>query len=468
MKRKPLSLALRLALLFSAVAACTLAVVGAYLYHTLAQQMADRDDVELLAKVALIRHILAESDSLEQVARTPQRLLDSVFGGQQFMLRVDGPDGKALLQNALASRPLPPTASVPSEREPGLADVRDWQPASGHGRLLRAMARIGGHGAAVRITLARERSDRLNILKRYAVDLLLALCGGAALASTLGWLIARHAMRPLRSVIGKANAISANRLEDRLAVQDAPAELRELGLAFNAMLERLEDGVRRLSSFAADLAHDLRTPLNALMMETQVALARPRGVEEYQCLLVSNLEEYERLARMVENTLFLARADNAELSLRRARLDAGAELLRIRDYFEGLAEEAGVALTAQAEHDIGLQADPILLQRAVGNLVSNAIDHTPAGGAVRLSARRDAHGVTLAVSNSGPGIAADHLPHIFERYYRADPARSTTPHAAGLGLAIVRAIMRLHGGSVAVRSVPGQITTFELRFETLP
>jgi two-component system heavy metal sensor histidine kinase CusS len=158
------------------------------------------------------------------------------------------------------------------------------------------------------------------MLRGYAVDLLIALFGGALLATLLGYAVVRHSMRQLRSVIGKANAINTNRLNTRLSLQDAPVELREMGEAFNAMLDRLEEGVQRLSGFAADLAHDLRTPVNTLMVETQVALSRLRSEEEYQALLASNSEEYERLARMIENTLFLARVDNAQLALRRETL----------------------------------------------------------------------------------------------------------------------------------------------------
>ena len=156
------------------------------------------------------------------------------------------------------------------------------------------------------------------------------------------------------------------------------------------------------------------------MMETQVALSRPRTAQEYQALLASNFEEYERLARMIENTLFLARVDNAQLGLRRESVDLRAELQRIHDYFEILADDVGVRLTVAAP-PLRADVDPVLLQRAVGNLVSNAIRHTPVGGEVSMSARATAEGVELAVSNTGPGIAAEHLPHIFDRYYRADP-----------------------------------------------
>ena len=282
---RPLSLTLRVALLLSAVAVATFLAVGAYLYQTLASQMARRDDIELIGKVAQIRRILAELPSPQAIAQNPRPLTDALFGHDDFMLSVKGLDGAPLLRTSLTSRPLPQVERVPPRRALTLADVHDWTPAMGTGRMVSAVGLVGADGQPVQITLARERSDRLRIMRNYAVDLFVALCVGATLAALFGYAIVRHSMRRLRSVIGKANDINTSRLNTRLSVEDAPVELREMGQAFNAMLDRLEDGVQRLSGFAADLAHDLRTPVNALMMETQVALSRPRTVQEYQALL---------------------------------------------------------------------------------------------------------------------------------------------------------------------------------------
>lgn len=465
--RGPLSITARLALLFSAIAVAIFVALGAYLYQTLARQMAHRDDAELVAKVGQLRHVLAGLASPQAVARQPPALLDAMFGQDDFVLRVSGPDGAPLLRTSPSSAPspapLPDGASVPAARQASVADVRDWRPAGGgSGRVVSAVVLVGA-GVPLQVVLARVGSDRLKVLRRYSADLLFALCLGALLATALGFAVARYSMRQLRSLVARANDINTHRLDTRLSLQDAPVELRELGLAFNAMLDRLEDGVQRLSGFAADLAHDLRTPLNTLMIATQVALAHPRSAEQYQLLLVSNAEEYERLGRMIDNTLFLARVDNAQLALQKVKLDLGAELRRIHDYFEMLADDAGVRLSVDAT-GVMLDVDPVLLQRAVGNLMSNALAHTPPGGVITLSARHGATSVELAVGNSGAGIALEHLPHIFERYYRADAARGAAAHSAGLGLAIVRAIMALHGGTVLAASTPGASTTFTLLF----
>ncbi|MGO4380973.1 heavy metal sensor histidine kinase [Pseudoduganella sp. RAF19] len=461
---RPLSISLRLALLFATVAMLAFALMGGYLYQSLAVKMAHHDDAELLVRVNLLRHFLADVHGTEELERSSLPFLNGIFDVEGCILQLHTLDGKLLLQTAVPSAALPAIEPVAASRTTSLSDIRDWVPAAGTGRMLSAIAVLGDTAhTPVRITIAREHSERTVMLKRYSWELTLVVCIAGLLVTLLGFLIVRRGMQPLHAVIGKANDISTHRLNTRLAVDQVPAELQELGKAFNAMLARLEEGVQRLSGFAADLAHDMRTPISTLRVQTEVALAHTRSKEEYQHLLASNLEEYERLAQMIENTLFLARADNAQLAVQRQVLDATAELERIRDYFEGLAEEAGVILTI-TPGNVCIDADPILFQRAVGNLVSNAIQHTPPGGAIRLAASDTALGPQIAVENSGPGIAPEHMAHIFDRYYRANPARSTGTASAGLGLAIVRAIMELHGGDVSAFSVPNLTTLVRLQF----
>ncbi|MCS0612314.1 heavy metal sensor histidine kinase [Massilia kyonggiensis] len=436
-----MSIALRLGLLFAAIAAAVFVAVGAYLYQTLAHQMGRRDDADLLNKAQLARQLLGALPT-----RDPT-VLARAIGQDGVTVQVSAADGSV--------------PAVPLGRDPGLADIAARDDARGSRRIVTVLA--GDAAAPLQVTLVRTRSDRLAILRRYAFDLLGALVAGTLVAAALGFAAVKRGLRPLYGVIARADAIHAQRLAVRMPAAELPAELRALAVAFNAMLDRLEEGVQRLSGFAADLAHDLRTPVNALMMQTQVALARERTADEYEALLASNLEEYERLARMIENTLFLARADNAQLALAGTALDVRAELDHIREYFEMLAEDKGIAFGLDDVGALQVHADPVLLRRAVNNLVSNAIAHTPPGGVVSLGAASDGGWVTLTVRNSGDGIAPEHLERVFERYYRADAARGAGS-SVGLGLSIVRAIMRLHGGTAEVDSVPGGRTVFSLRF----
>jgi two-component system heavy metal sensor histidine kinase CusS len=229
------------------------------------------------------------------------------------------------------------------------------------------------------------------------------------------------------------------------------------------MLQRLEEGYSRLSRFSEDLAHEMRTPLNNLMGQNQLALNQPRSVEDYENLLVSKQEEYERLARMIDNMLFLARAEKPEAMLQLRPLDLGELAGQLCDYFEGMAEERHMQLRSCAQGR--LIADAALVRRALANLLSNALRYGAANSVVTLRSQQHALGLDIEVSNQGEPIAAQHLPRLFDRFYRCDPARAQPGDSGGLGLAIVQSIMLMHKGQVLVDSQPHE-TRFILRFGT--
>jgi len=241
-----------------------------------------------------------------------------------------------------------------------------------------------------------------------------------------------------------------------------PQELTALAEAFDGMLDRLEDSFARLSQFSADMAHELRTPVNNLMGEAEVSLSKPRTTEEYQHVLASSLEECERLSRLIDSMLFLARAENAETELKRSALDVRAEIETVREFYDVVAEEQGVEVACAG--DGRLNADPLLFRQALGNLLSNALQYTPRGGKVTISVAHSNGWIDIGVTDTGAGIDPEHLPRIFDRFYRADRSRSQHPQGFGLGLAIVKSILTLHGGTVAIKSTPGAGTTVVLRF----
>ena len=312
------------------------------------------------------------------------------------------------------------------------------------------------------MVVARTASDRMELLSEYRTEVWYAASIGTLLATLLSFFLVRGGLRPLRLMAAQTHAISANRLDTRLDIRSAPKELHDIVESFNAMLDRLHRSFEQLTQFSADLAHDLRTPLNNLMVQTQVALGKQRSIEEYQGLLSSNIEEYERLARMMESMLFLARAENAHVAVKPQMLNVEDELAKIADYFEGIAEEAKVRIVVGGTGEIF--ADPMLLRRAVGNLISNAIRYTPEERIIRVEATDVGNATILTVSNPGEGIPPDVVGRIFDRFYRADPSRSSASGSSGLGLAIVRSIMTLHGGEAAVKSIQGERTIFSLTF----
>lgn len=319
----------------------------------------------------------------------------------------------------------------------------------------------GGTQMVVQVALDVSKEERLiqNFGQRLAEVVLLGLC----LSAAAGVAVAGMGMRPLTKITSAAQRIGPTQLHERIGSMHWPQELTALAEAFDEMLDRLEDSFARLSQFSADMAHELRTPINNLMGEAEVSLSKPRTTEEYQRVLASSLEECGRLSRLIESMLFLARAENAETELKRSPLDARREMETVREFYDGVAEEQGVEVACAGDGQ--LNADPLLFRQALGNLLSNALHYTPRDGKVLISVAPSREGwMDISVTDTGTGIDPEHLPRIFDRFYRADRSRSQHPQGLGLGLAIVKSILALHGGTVAIKSTRDLGTTVVLKF----
>lgn len=246
--------------------------------------------------------------------------------------------------------------------------------------------------------------------------------------------------------------IQADRLDMRIAPSVVPSELKDLVSSFNHMISRLEESFNQLSHFSADIAHELRTPLTNLIIQTQVGLGKSRTLEEYRELLYSNLEEQERLAKMINDMLWLAKRDHGLIKLEQTPLDLSDEVSKLFGFFEALAEDKNIVLSLEGQVQ-QIQGDKAMLRRAISNLLSNAIRYTKSGGSVLVRLKNFSDNeVSLTVENPGPEIPVEHLPYLFDRFYRANPSRSRQGEGAGLGLAIARSIIDAHGGRVEVTS----------------
>ena len=479
----PRALSLRLALMFAAVSLLLLGALGSYLYLSLAREMAWRDDQALVGRVERMRALLGDSEGITALQQRPQ-LYANMLGNRDNVLWVLDGAGRPLIEVNPAGLPVP---ALPASAGPGvqLHDSADAgtgtaaTPISGHPAAARlAWQRVTHDGQALTLVAGRLLLEREQMLAAYRLKLWLALATGALLAFGLGWAVALRGLHPVRNLAARAAAIDVQHLHLRLQDVAPVQELQQLGDALNQMLARLDDGFGRLSRFSEDLAHEMRTPLNNLMGQTQLALQRPRTVDDYQALLASSQEEYERLARMIDNMLFLARAEQPDTAAQREPIDLHVLVAQLCDYFEGMAEERGITLVNATQGT--LHADPQLLRRALANLVANALHYGAADSPVRidsqpsLGGRADGPrspggntggGLDICVHNQGQPIAPEHLPRLFDRFYRCDPSRAQPGDSGGLGLAIVRSIMQLHGGSVGVDS-DAAATRFVLRFPT--
>jgi two-component system heavy metal sensor histidine kinase CusS len=462
---RPLSLTFRLSLSVAVLCTAALAAISYYLYDTLERHFAERAVAELAGKVDLLRHILSGTGSRDEVISTPQRFHDALFGRGVLHVTLLDRDGAVLFATSRLRLPTDQLqAAFPASVTPDASGV--WQAAPWKRfRTLAAWADLApGAGEQVLIALALDTAEEQAALSVHRHHVLLALSLAVVAVPLLGFAIARRSLRPLRDMAGAVHRISAKHLSERLDETPAPSELRQLAAGFNAMIARLEESFGRLANFSSDLAHELRTPIQNLLGQTQVALTRTRAAAEYREVLESNLEEYQRLARMTEDMLFLARADHAQAALKLESFDLRAELDKVAEFYKPLADEGGVKIECVGA--AAVTADRAMVQRAIGNLLSNAVRHTAKGG--RIDARvgsADNGSVRLSVSNPGPGIAAEHRARLFvDRFFRIDDTRNGAHGGHGLGLAIVRSIMLLHHGEVTLKSVPDLVTTFTLRF----
>src|SRR3984893_9847728 len=314
----------------------------------------------------------------------------------------------------------------------------------------------------VALDISREKI----ILSNYRRKLLIVLVLGTVASAGISTWIANRGIRPIREITSAAQHITVNALNERVSARAWPRELALLAAEFDRMLQRLEDSFNRLSQFSADIAHELRTPINNIMGESEVALLHDRSPEDYRRILVSSLEESHRLARMIDNLLFLARAENTDLLIERTWFEAKDLIESVREFHEPMASELGVTLSACGEAKTF--ADASLFRRGVSNLVSNAIKNTPEGGQIKIIVERETDFVQVSVTDTGCGIESEHLSKLFDRFYRTDASRANHSNGAGLGLAIVKGIMNLHQGSVTIRSQPGQGTRATLKFPDRP
>lgn len=459
------SLTARTTLSFAAIACVVIGALGAYFYQSVKTSMEARADIQLIGRVVHFRRLASDVYTVGELKGRPM-LFESMLGAERDVLIFRKPGEPPFIHVN------PDNLQVPAELAPTVAGDRTGPTTASilRTRLANgvpvhwaaATARSSEDGSVVEVIAAHQMSNEVQMLAAYRNRVVLAALVGMLAATALAFFAIRRGLKPVGSIAARAAEISPASLAMRLDERDAPAELRSLVGAFNAMLDRLADGYERLTQFSADLAHEIRTPVGALIGQTQVTLSRARRPEEYQELLESNLEELNRLGHIAENILFLAQADHAGLVIERAQVPLPDELRKIAEYFEGPADEKGMTFEVAAGGT--LWANPLLCRRAINNLVVNAVRYGAPGSVVRLSGVEQADGIVVAVENQGDAIPQGQLDRLFDRFYRGDAARSRLTESSGLGLAIVKAIMVLHGGGVeASCPAPGRVR-FALRF----
>ena len=449
-RRGRASLRLRLTLLFALVTSLSMALLGFVLHFSLSGQLDLLEREALLGKLVQFRHVLADLPDRSWIGFESSRFSNVLIGHKTILADIMDQSGKPLTR--LSSFPWPPEQVEQAASAAGIRDVVETHDHRYH--LLLAMVPVGHANEQVVVGLAHDRSETLLLLSRFTDSVLVALLVGTLGAGGLGYLAAVRGLAPLHRFAETAKRIRAERLGERLDHEAVPEELRELATSFNEMLSRLEESFQRLSRFSEDLAHELRTPLGNLMLHAQVALERPRSEAQLHEVLVSGLEELHRLSRMVNDMLFLAKADNAQIALQREPVSLEVEVDKVLEFFEALASERGIALLRRGGGEV--RADRSMMQRVIANLVSNAVRYASPGSTVWVSIGTSPGAVELRVDNEGEALPEAARQHVFERFYRGPDRGSAPSEGAGLGLAIVKSIVELHGGSVSASHAEGR------------
>lgn len=461
----PQTLAFRLIAWFVVSTVAMIAVTGLVFYWASIAGLEWADDQLLEKRIHIIRSIVQamnpDGDLIDH------EVSEEMDGPRQIFMRVLGP-GNALRHETPNMTELLPVSMFPDVSKAMYEHPSHGDVTATDGRLFRIVAsRLKTSSAfdvgEVYVQVATDVSLDQQVLSWYRILLVVVVGLGVVVCGIAGALIIGGELEPLRRITVATSSIGPSRLTYRLELAGLPRELRELGLQFNLMLERLEASYEGLKYYADNVAHELRTPLNKMMLGTEIALRKTRSADEYREALESNIEECEALTKIVQSLLFVARAENAQMTLQLEDVRLDHELQTIGQYYEASAQDAGVHLEIACAEGLSMQADRQVFQRAINNLVANALTHTPRGGRVTLLAEQDNDKVQITVKDTGEGISPEHLPLVFNRFFRADPVRASATERIGLGLAITKSVVELHGGTIDVSSARGAGTAFIIR-----
>ncbi len=458
------TLAFRLAVAYTAAGLFLVFFATACLYLVLVRELEKSTELFLADKVHVLGTLLRDRPDDRDALREEIELESAARQYEHFYIRLlDGHHRPVLMTPGMLDQLDLKRLSMQTQKHPGRVLSM-----SGKGRrpfrVIGVQSPVGLSTVATdTLEIAIDVSEKESLLGRFRFWAWVVLLATFAVFPWVGYKIARRGIRPVEEMATTARHITSTNLRERILPEGYPYELASLAGTFNEMLDRLEDSFERISRFSADIAHDLRTPVNIIRGEAEVALARARSAEEYRDVIESCLEEAVRLSALIGDLLFLARAESPLTHMRWERVDVRQLLEGLREYYEALATEGGIAIhMASGDEPIIAELDRALLQRAVGNLVSNALAHTPRGGAVWLATKAGNSTVQVEVSDTGAGIPAEALPRVFDRFYRVDSSRSQNSGGTGLGLAIVQSIVLLHGGRAEIASQPGQGTCVTL------
>lgn len=456
----PRSLSARLTAWFLACSLFLIVLTALVLWWATENALRSADEQVLLKRAEALHSVIADGTFNDGLIS--HEVNEELTGPRQVFVRLIGASGETYDETDKMSRVIPRSLFPTLFGQSSFAQLKT--PEGKHFLVYSMRAQLGGGVPDVLIQAAADTTYDQQALAVFRQILAAVIGIGVLLGAFIGRSIVRRELAPLESVTAATSRIDQKNLEYRLDLDGLPNELQSLGQQFNGMLARLETAYFGLQHYADNVAHEIRGPVNRMLLGAEVSLAKSRSPEAYREALEANMEECQQLKHIIERLLFLARAENAKIVLECSPVDITKEISSIRDLFAASAEDAGVKLAVSGDQRLVASVDRVLFQRALSNLVTNAISHTPPGGQVEIGARRENAGIAIAVSDTGEGIAPEVQKHVFDRFYRADGVRNSSSGRVGLGLPITKSIVELHGGTISLESEPRHGTTLTLRF----
>lgn len=450
------AISFRIAILFSFSTVIILMIMGLVIHQLVMHHFETQDRTQLEGKIQLVENLL------EQNHHNPSELnlylKDALVGHHDLIVQIERPSGQIIFSSsptALKSKTL-----VKSKHGPWL----EWKVQNKiyHGLIYKKSFDQNSAIPSAQIIVGIDTSEHLHFLNDFRRQLLYIGVIGTICLMLLGWFAAWRGLRPVQNMAKVAEGISAQHLSERLEVDNTPTELKSLAIAFNDMLDRLETAVGKLSDFSSDLAHEIRTPINNLMTQTQVCLSRSRDISTYQEILFSNLEEFERLARMVSDMLFLAKAEHGLHRANLQQVNLVKEVSALFDFYDAIAAEKGMSLKQTGQGYV--EGDPSMLRRALSNLLSNAIKYGKSDSIIKIKCQQNSDTTELTIENESSPLSQEQLTRLFDRFYRTDSSRQRVEEGTGLGLAITKSILDVHGATIQANYENGHIT-FKIIFQ---
>ena len=453
---RPRSIASQLVLLFTLAAAFLLSC-GLGAFYLIVVRHAFEEDNEFLAdRLSALRGELSQTGGLGSLTATLRNPRASKV--EAYWVRVINSKGDIVTETPKMSVFLPRSAFPDPQDKNSIYRPKNYRISKKLFSLVAAIEEADGQPYIIQ--LAQDRSSDEQFATQFAFVLGGAIGLGILASAMIAIAVTKRGLRPLQQMTHSLERIGPTHLDERVGKTTWPRELQPVATAFDEMLARLENSFTKLSQFSADLAHELRTPISNIRGEAEVTLTRPRTLEDYRNVIESIAAECERLSGIVDNLLFLARAEAVDCQIDRNVFAARPAIEKIAAYYWTIAEERGISITNKGDGEV--YADALLFDRALSNLLDNALRFTPDGGKITIATEIKSDRTELAVEDTGCGIPPQHLPHICDRFYRVDLSRSS--QGSGLGLALVKSIIDLHGGSVTVTSEVDHGTTVTLTF----